>query len=190
LREIPEHNGRIPYYLAKGGIVGISRSRRIVKLALLTSVGLILFSFEAYIPRPFPWMRIGLGNLAALLALFLFGSKDAMLVAMVRTLLGALIVGTLLTPIFVLSFGGAICSVGIMAIVHRRWPCTFGIVGVSIWGALTHNMVQLALVYLLFIRSSAVVALLPFLLMLSVATGTVIGALAYWSLKKVAPVWQ
>ena len=108
----------------------------------------------------------------------------------VRTALGALIVGTLLTPVFVLSFVGGLCSMGTMILIHQRWSHAFSVVGVSIWGALAHNMAQLALVYLLFIRSLEVALLLPFFLVLSVITGAMIGLLAYWSLEKVVPKWH
>ena len=135
-------------------------------------------------------MRVGLGNTATLFALLLFGPRAGVLVTVVRTILGALIVGTLLTPIFVLSFGGGVCSIGAMIIVHRRWPRIFSIVGVSIWGALAHNIAQLLLVYLLFIKSIEVLLLFPLFLVLSITTGAMIGLLAYWSLEKIVRRWE
>jgi heptaprenyl diphosphate synthase len=159
-------------------------------LALLISVGLVLFVFESYVPYPVPWVRMGLGNVATLLALFVLGPREAILVTLARTTLGPLVLGTLLTPVFVFSFGAGLCSVVTMVIAHQRWPRGFGVVGVSIWGAVAHNTAQLALAYFLFIRSPAMVSLLPLVPILSVATGTITGLLAYWSLEKLVPEWR
>ena len=63
-------------------------------------------------------------------------------------------------------------------------------VGISVWGAVAHNAAQLALAYLLFVRSSALVLLLPLLPLLSVGTGMITGLLAHWSLGSVAQRWR
>ena len=91
------------------------KGRRLVHLALLASVGLILFMFEGILPRPFPWLKIGLGNVASLLALFLYGAGGALAVTGIRVFLGSLLIGTFLSPAFLLSSGGALASWAVMA---------------------------------------------------------------------------
>lgn len=156
-----------------------SGTHKTVYLALLASVGLILFIFESYVPYPLPWMRLGLGNVASLLALFLFGAREALLVTLVRAILGTLVVGKLLTPSFVLTFCGGLVSVAVMSLVFKLWYPWFSAVGVSIFGALGHNLTQLFVVWVLFIKQVQIAWLLPLFLLSSVATGFVTGAAAY-----------
>ncbi|MFH1009320.1 MAG: Gx transporter family protein [Candidatus Latescibacterota bacterium] len=160
------------------------KGRKLVYLALLASVGLILFIFEGMLPRPFPWMKIGLGNVVSLLALFMFGAGGACAVTGIRVVLGSLLVGTFLSPTFLLSAGGAAASWAVMALVHRTWPRSFGVVGVSVWGAWAHNVTQLSLAYLLLVRSRGIWALFPIFLLSSVATGLVTGVAAYGMLER------
>lgn len=149
------------------------------RLALLSAVGLILFVFEAHIPRPLPWMKLGLGNVASLLGLFWYGIRGAMAVTLVRLLLGPLLLGTLLTPAFLFSAGGGLASLGVMAVVYRYGSPAFSVIGISVWGALAHNMAQLLLAYVVLIRRGEVVILMPMLLLSSVVTGVLTGVLAY-----------
>ena len=160
------------------------KGRRLVHLALLASVGLILFVFEGLIPRPLPWLKIGLGNVASLLALFLYGAGGAFAVTGIRVFLGSLLIGTFLSPGFLLSAGGAMASWTVMALVHRAWPRGFSVVGISIWGAWAHNTAQLTLAHLVLVRSRGIWALLPVFLLSGVATGFVTGVAAYWMLER------
>ena len=160
------------------------KGRKLVHLALLASVGLILFMFEGILPRPFPWLKIGLGNVASLLALFMVGAGGAFAVTGIRVFLGSLLIGTFLSPAFLLSSGGAMASWAVMALVHRAWPRGFSVIGISIWGAWAHNMTQLTLAVLLLVRSRAIWALLPIFLLSSVVTGFATGVVAYWMLEK------
>jgi len=153
-------------------------------LAFVASVGLILFVFEGIVPRPLPWLKIGLGNVASLLALFMYGARGALAVTVIRVCLGSVLIGTFLSPGFLLSCGGGVTSWAVMVLVHRGWPKGFSVVGVSIWGALAHNLAQLTLAHLLLVRSRAIWALLPMFLLSSVATGFVTGVVAYWVLER------
>ena len=141
-------------------------------------------------PRPVPWVKVGLGNVSTLLGLIVFGPREAILLTVARTTLGPLMLGTLLTPAFVFSFGGGLCSAGTMIAIQRWWRGSFSVVGLSIWGALAHNSAQMALAYLVFVRSSGVIALLWLVPALSVATGTVTGLLAHWTLRKMVDKWR
>ena len=160
------------------------RVRRMVHLAFVASVGLILFVFEGVVPRPLPWLKIGLGNVASLLALFMYGAGGAFAVTVIRVFLGSVLIGTFLSPGFLLSSGGGVVSWGVMVLVHRGCPKAFSVVGVSIWGALAHNLTQLTLAHLLLVRSRGIWTLLPMFLLSSVATGFVTGVVAYWVLER------
>ncbi len=143
-----------------------------------------MFVFESLIPYPMPWMRLGLGNTATLLALFMFAPREALLVTLIRVVAGSLVVGRFFTPSFLLSLCGGLASLGAMSLVLRFLYPQFSPVGISIFGALAHNLAQLAVVYLLWVKETQILFLLPMFLFSSVATGFVTGALAFLVLQK------
>jgi heptaprenyl diphosphate synthase len=156
-----------------------------VRLALLVAAGLILFVFESFIPRPLPWLRLGLANVATVLALYLYGVREAFVVAIARAVLGSLSVGGFLTPTFLFSLIGGLMSVATMAIIFRLLRRIFSVVGVSVWGAFAHNMSQLALAIALFVRRWELVHLLPLLLLATVVTGCFTGMVVSFILQRV-----
>jgi len=151
-------------------------TNKLVRLALLVSMGLILYVLEAYIPQPLPWARIGLANLATLLALALWGVREALVVAMARILLGSFLTGTLMSPVFPFALVGGLASLAIMGLAWSWMRSVFSIVGVSLLGALAHNMAQLLLAYVLYLHRAEILYLVPLLLLSSVATGFFVGA--------------
>ena len=161
--------------------------RRTAEIALLIAVGLILFVFESYVPRPLPWVKLGLGNVATVLALLLYGPGAAFEVTALRVILGSLFVGALLSPTFLLALGGGVTAATTMSIVRRLWGDRFSPVGLSIWGALGHNAAQLTLAYLVLVRSSGLFSLIPMFLLSSVFAGGLIGLLAHLILRRVGP---
>ncbi len=124
-----------------------------------------------------PWFRPGFGNIATILALYLFGAGDAVKVTLLRVVLGALVLGRLFTPVFVFAFTGGLASVLVMAAVRRR-AGVFGPVGVSVLGAVAHNMTQLAVAYLLFVKSTELFIFIPVYCAAGVATGVLTGLLS------------
>ncbi|MCD6170046.1 MAG: Gx transporter family protein [Candidatus Latescibacteria bacterium] len=161
-------------------------SSRVTYLALLAAVGLVLFVFESLIAYPMPWMRLGLGNAATLLALFLFCPREAALVTLIRVVLGSLVVGRLFTPTFLLSLSGGLASLLTMSLVIKSFYPQLGPIGISISGALAHNLTQLTVVYLLWVKKSQILSLLPILLFSSLITGFVTGALTFLVLQKLS----
>ncbi len=160
-------------------------TRTIVQLALLVAVGLVLFVFESFIPRPLPWLRLGLANIATLLALYLFGVREAFMVAIARAILGSLSFGGLFTPSFVFSFVGGVASTAAMAIFFRYLKNVFSVIGISLWGALVHNMVQLVLAMTLFVRRGELISLLPLFLCMTVVSGFSTGLIVYLLLGRI-----
>ena len=51
----------------------LTRPGDIARLGLLASAAVVLFVFESLAPRPLPWMKLGLGNLPVVVALWIFG---------------------------------------------------------------------------------------------------------------------
>lgn len=152
---------------------------KLVSLALISAVGLILFSVEMVIPRPFPWMKLGLGNLAPLLALMLYGEWEAFAVMAMKIGLGGLLAGMFLGPAFILATAGGFAAISCMGGVKWVAPKMFSVIGISIIGAVAHNLAQLCVAYFLFIGRDEVLSLFPMFLLSGFMAGFVIGLVAH-----------
>ena len=154
-------------------------TRDIARLGLLGSAAVILFVFEALAPRPLPWMKLGLGNLPVLLALLVDGTAAAFAVSAVKLLVGGLLSGSLGGPAFFIGGGAGLGSLLVMASVRRVAPKLFSPIGLSILGALTHQLVQLFLAWI-YIGQFGIFSLLPLFLLSGLLSGALIGLLAVW----------
>ncbi|GAB4484219.1 MAG: Gx transporter family protein [Thermodesulfovibrionales bacterium] len=149
------------------------------RIAVLSAYALALHGLESLIPSPIPWLKIGLANLISLVALVLYGFRPALMVTLVRIVLGSIFTGTFLGPGFLLSLGGGLASVSAMGLCHRIFPRLFGPIGLSLISALFHNLAQLGLAWLLFIqRIEAVLLVAPVLILIGTVSGAVTGMTA------------
>lgn len=152
-------------------------THRVVFLALLIAMGTALHVAEALlpIPLPIPGIKLGLANIVTLLAIYLYGFRDGLTVALLRVLLGSLIGGVFLAPGFLLGISGAIISTLIMATLLRYTRC-FTLIGISMAGAVGHNIGQLLAASLL-LQSNAIFFYLPVLLLAGIPSGIFTGYL-------------
>ena len=117
-----------------------------------------------------------------LIALVILGFGYALEIAILRTILSSFIMGTFMSPNFILSFSGAVISTTIMGFFywlshfHKRFRLS--IVGISVIGALSHNIVQLYLAYFILIRHRGIFVFLPWLCIGGVVMGWVTGVTA------------
>ncbi|MFQ5905666.1 MAG: Gx transporter family protein [bacterium] len=155
-------------------------SRDIARLSLLIALALALYTLESLLPRPLPWLRLGLSNALVLAALLIYGLRLALVVSVSRTLLGSLLIGSFLGPGFVLSISAGVVSCVAMGTASFLGRKALGTTGISVFGALAHNFTQLGLAYLLFIRRLEIFMLTPLFLLLSVGTGIVTGVAAHF----------
>lgn len=158
----------------------MSRVHTLARISILVALASVLHAVEALIPLPFivvPGAKLGLANIVALYAVETMGLGQALTVSFLRTLLGGLIGGTFLNMGYYLSTSGALASTMVMYAVSRAAPGRISVVGVSVSGAFTHNLTQLAVATIL-LRSLGVLFYLPFLLLLAVPTGIFVGLLA------------
>lgn len=153
----------------------MNRNKKIVYLAMLVSLGTALHTLEMLLPNPFPipGAKLGLANIVTLFVICIYGFKEGLLVSFLRVFLGAFLSGTLLSPAFMLSLSGALLSTLVMSLLFKKSKL-FSVVGISIAGALFHNIGQLIAAYFL-VQTVGVLYYLPFLLMLSLPTGLFTG---------------
>ncbi len=112
-------------------------------------MGLVLQLVETSLPPllPIPGARLGLANLATVIALFFLGPAEALEVTVVRVLLGGLLRGSLVG--LALGMSGGLAAWGVMTALYLFYPTPFSITGLSIAGAAAHNAAQLGMAILL-----------------------------------------
>lgn len=146
------------------------------RLAMLLALGFALHILEgAFLgPLPVPGAKMGLANIVTLLALLAYGLRWGLLLGVARVILGTLALGTFLSLGFFLALAGAVSSAAVMALARRLFGERLGTVGMSVLGALTHNLAQLA-VFSVWARHAGVFYYLPPLVLLAVPTGLLTG---------------
>lgn len=151
-------------------------TRRMVLLALLIAMASVLHVVESWIPLPLPvpGIKLGLANIVSLIVIVNFGWRDAIYVAMLRVLLASLFGGIFLGPAFAMSASGALGSTTVMAYVYFYWHPKFSLLGISIIGAVVHNVVQITVAALL-VWSINLLWYLPYLVLFALPTGLATG---------------
>lgn len=146
-------------------------------VALAAAICLFLASIEYMIPKPLPFLRIGLANLPLLLALDLFPVSHFFILLGIKILGQSLIQGTLFSFTFLLSLSGSLASGLIMLAARRLFKGASTLIGISILGALSSNLMQLTLArYLVFGRSAWMIA--PPFLLVGLISSSILGYLA------------
>jgi len=150
-----------------------------VRLALLVAGAAALHAVESWVPNPLnvslgPGAKLGLANVVTVAVVMRYGWRDAVVVALLRALLGSLVGGTFLTLGFFLSFSGAVTSAAVMGLAHRLAGDRISAVGFSLLGAVVHNLAQLTVASLL-ARHFGLFVHLPYLLLMAIPTGYVVG---------------
>lgn len=143
--------------------------------AALVALGAVLGLVESALvpPLPVPGVRLGLANLAVVLALAWLGPRRALEVSVLRVLLVALAAGTLGGPGFAMALAGALAAWAVMAALART-ARDVSPLGWSVAGACAHVVAQLAVASAL-VGSAAPLLLSPLSLALALVCGLAIG---------------
>jgi len=144
-------------------------------IALLAALSLITYFIESLLPPLIPAVagaRLGLSNIFILYALYAFGWRSALFVVLIKSLLGPLFAGAP-TGIF-FSLAGSFMSLSTMIILKKTFKGKFGLVGISVAGALMHNVGQM-IIAIIFTSTISIAAHFPVLAMISVPCGIITG---------------
>ncbi len=120
----------------------MSKTRKLVFMALLTALELTIWVIEGQIPAPIPvpGVKLGLASVVTLTAMVLLGRREAGCILLARILLGALFAGSFSAILF--SLTGGVLSWAVMACILGLFPEKLLWV-VSVFGAIGHNAGQL-----------------------------------------------
>ena len=159
------------------------KTKKMVFLGLMVGYSLILYILETYIPNPFivffPGAKLGLTNIITLVSLLIFGFKETFIIVTVRVILSSIFAGPMSYLLF--SIGGAYLSLIVMFLVNKIKG--FSVIGVSIAGAIAHNMGQL-LVASILVDNFLMITYLPFMLATSLVTGLFVGIVSQFCYSK------
>ena len=148
------------------------KTRHIALSGLLFALAMALSFIEGtlVIPGLLPGMKLGLANIVTVFALYRLGAGAALAILVTRCLLGGLFAGNLSAMLF--SVLGGVTAMLVM-ILLQRLP-RLSVYGVSLGGAAAHNVGQMAAAVIT-LGSTMVLGYLPFLLAVSLITGTLTG---------------
>ena len=158
-----------------------NNTKKIAYYGLLIAVAFVLSYIESLLPMfvAVPGVKLGLTNLVVLIALEVFGYKEAFVINMIRILLVGLTFGNGFSLIY--SFAGGILSFVVMVLIKKSGK--FSLSGISVAGGVSHNIAQI-LVAAVLLQSSALFYYLPLLLISGTAAGLVIGLISAEILKR------
>ena len=152
----------------------MTRTKKVVIISLFVSQAIVLSIFERMIPINFavPGAKLGLANIVTILSLYIFGLRETILIVLLRTFMASVFGGTLLT--FLYSVSGALISLLVMYLLKKIPKDKFTIVGISVFGSISHNIGQIIMAVLI-IQSINIAFYLPMLIIISIPTGLFVG---------------
>ena len=151
---------------------------RTVWLGFMIATACTIYVIESFVMRllPFPFLRIGFSNIIVLYLIIHDKFWTAIVVNIAKSLIGGLITFTLMTPATALSLAGGLTAILIMFLANKSHT-GLSIFGISIAGAVGHNLAQLFMVRWLIIPHARVFMLTPILILLGMVSGFIISYL-------------
>lgn len=156
-------------------MVDIKHARRLARVSLLCACALVLSYLETMIPLPVavPGIKLGLANVAVVVALYTLDAKSAAAVALVKVFASGFLFGSPMMLVY--SLGGTVLAfIGMVALAAVPGV---GLVPVSMLAAVLHNVGQLG-VAAMALQTPAVFINLGVLGVAACVTGGITGAVA------------
>lgn len=156
-------------------MVDIEHARRLARVSLLCACALVLSYLETMIPLPIavPGIKLGLANVAVVVALYSLDVKSAAAVALVKVFASGFLFGSPMMLAYSLG-GTALAFIGMVALAAVPGV---GLVPVSMLAAVLHNVGQLG-VAAMALQTPAVFINLGVLGVAACVTGGITGAVA------------
>lgn len=167
-------------------MVMMTRTQKMIYIALLSAQAVVLGLVENAIPFPFalaPGAKLGIANLITLIAIYTLPIKDSFKVVMIRLVMTSLLGGTLST--FMYSFMGAMFSYLGMLLVKFLGQSKVSVIGVSATGGILHNVGQLFMASII-AQTWTVLLYLPVLSFVGILAGVAIGIAGNYLLEYVS----
>lgn len=163
------------------------KTKKLAHMSLMVGYSLILYIIESYMPNPliavFPGAKLGIANIVTLTSLVLFGLKDTFIILSVRVIMSSIFAGPISYLLF--SIAGSYLSLIFMYLALKINK--FSLIGVSVIGAIGHNIGQLAVAGMI-IKNGMIFGYLPYMLFASVITGLFVGIASKFTVGKLSSI--
>ncbi|WP_075722011.1 Gx transporter family protein [Roseburia sp. 499] len=158
-------------------------TKKVAYMGMLVALAFIFSYIESLIPITvgIPGIKLGLANMVIIVTLFTMGTGPAFVLSLVRIVLTGFTFGNLAMMMY--SLGGGMLSLLIMVIARKLK--LFSVTGVSVLGAVFHNIGQI-LVAAIVVENSSLFYYLPVLLVSGVFFGGVIGMVGAILIKRLS----
>lgn len=150
---------------------------RIDLVALFAACTLFLSTIEYMIPKPVPFMRLGLANLPLILSLGIFKNREYFLLLVLKVLGQGLISGTIFSYIILFSLAGSLSSAILMFLTYKLFKDKVSRVGISLAGALGSTITQLIVSRIILFKEATYV-IAPLFLISGMITSIILGLFA------------
>ncbi|MDE7139477.1 MAG: Gx transporter family protein [Treponemataceae bacterium] len=114
-------------------------------VAFFAALCLFLAAVEYAVPKPLPFLRLGLTNLPVILSLKKMRHRETLLLVLLKIVGQGILTGTIFSYVFVFSAAGSLASAVAMLTLYAAGKRAVSAVGLSLAGALANNLAQLAL---------------------------------------------
>lgn len=160
------------------------KTHKLTFLSIFSALAIILSFVESLLPpiwSSVPGIKMGLPNIIIIFLLYKFSVKQAAAVSGIRILTVAFLFGNLMTLVY--SVSGAVLSLTVMWLMKK---CNlFSMVGVSIAGAVSHNIGQI-IAAILILGTKEIGFYLPVLALSGTVAGIFVGMMGILLLKYTA----
>ncbi|MGN0435144.1 MAG: Gx transporter family protein [Wujia sp.] len=149
---------------------------------VLIALSLVLSYLESFLPvfTAVPGIKLGLANIVTIISLYRLGIKPTVMISLGRILLAGILFGNPMVIIY--SLAGAAFSILVMCVV--RVIGFFSVSGVSICGAVAHNLGQL-IVAAIVLENANIMYYMAVLAISGTVAGVIIGILSAYIMKNI-----
>ncbi|MDR1932615.1 MAG: Gx transporter family protein [Spirochaetales bacterium] len=155
------------------------------QLAFFGAFCLFLSGLELLVPKPLPFLRMGLANMPVLLSLRLYSPRFTLALCALKIAGQAVINGTLFSYIFLFSSAGSLASAALMLACSRLFGEKMSLAGIGVLGSLASNLAQILFARYFLLGEGAWLIAPPFLA-LGTAAGFFLGLFAELMYRKSA----
>ena len=158
--------------------------KEIMQMSMLISLGITLQIAESFIAVPFflPGVKLGLANIVTIIALYVFGMKEALKIGFMRIFLASILRNGLGIN-FLFSLSGMIFSLLVSGALKKFGKMSVS--GVSMAGANFHVTAQIITASFIYRTDLLYISYLPYMLLITLITGLITGYLADRVLKRI-----
>lgn len=168
--------------MSENKVNSVSQNKITALSGVFIALAMILSYLENLIPInvAVPGVKLGLANLVTIVSLFKLGLKSTIVISIGRIVLSGVLFGNVTVIIY--SLAGAFLSILVMYIVKKIK--IFTVTGVSICGAVAHNLGQI-IVAALILENANIMYYMLVLAVIGALAGTAIGILSGIILKNI-----